>query len=183
MRAILRLHPLHRNDDHGRARTVVAHGLLLPVVAVILIAMVACGVGSAGEKSATRDLGAVSQSSEQGFWIVDQGEQRPFENGDAVSLGDVDVEISMSPFPPDRSPTIDFYVTRSGIPVEGATVALEYDMTVMAHGPFRLLAAGTGQGHYLAPVDFAMDGDFWLNANITAGDEASVLSMLIRATR
>jgi hypothetical protein len=78
---------------------------------------------------------------------------------------------------------MDFYLTQAGEPVIGANISLQYDMTVMEHGPFELLAVPTGRGHYLAPMDFPMDGDFWLNVAVDAGAGEAVVNMLVRAAR
>ena len=55
-------------------------------------------------------------------------------------------------------------------------------MTVMEHGPFQLLAVPTGRG-ITAAVDFAMDGVFWLNVSADAGDEESIINMLVKTAR
>ena len=95
----------------------------------------------------------------------------------------MNAEIFVSPYPPGRTANIDFYLTRAGEPIEDADISLQYDMTVMEHGPFELLAVPTGRGHYLAPMDFVMDGDFWLNVSVDADGEESIINMLVRAAR
>ena len=169
-------------------RAVRRHGgfrgwLLLLAAGMLCAGSVACSAG-AGSNSAARDAtGAVDSDDSPRLWVEEQGQKRAFENGDTVTAGSLQVEIYVAPFPPGRTSNIDFYLTRSGSPVGDADVTLQYDMTVMAHGPFQLIAVPTGRGHYLAPVEFAMSGDFWMDVAITAGNQASVLSLLIRAAR
>jgi hypothetical protein len=122
-------------------------------------------------------------AGQQRLWISDGGELRSFENGDSVLLGETNVEIYVSPYPPTRSANIDFYITQAGEPTLSADVSLQYDMTLMEHGPFQLLAVPTGRGHYLAPMDFAMDGEFWVNVSVDDGDGDSVINLLVRAQR
>lgn len=157
--------------------------LLLLAAGILGAGSVACSAGT-GSNYAARDVtGAVDSDDSPRLWLEEQGQKRAFENGDTVTAGGLQVEIYVAPFPPGRTSNIDFYLTRSGSPVGDADVTLQYDMTVMEHGPFQLIAVPTGRGHYLAPVQFAMSGDFWVNVAITDGNQASVLNMLIRATR
>lgn len=106
-----------------------------------------------------------------------------FENGHTVTANGLDIEIYVSPYPPARSANVDFYVVRDGTPVEDANVTLQFDMTVMEHGPFALSAHPTGGGHYLAPLEFIMTGDFFVNVAFDAGDSESVVNLFVRAIR
>lgn len=117
------------------------------------------------------------------LWIVDGEEPVEFDNGHTVTANGLDIEIYVSPYPPARSANVDFYVVRGGVPVEDANVTLEFDMTVMEHGPFSLSAHPTGGGHYLASLDFIMTGDFLVNVAFDVGDSESVVSMFVRAIR
>ncbi len=149
----------------------------------LAVAGTACG--GSGAVPATGDSAAAQTPNDQEprLWLKQGDQKAPFQNGDSVAVADLNVEVYVSPFPPRRTSNIDFYVTRAGQPVERANVTLQYDMTVMEHGPFQLLAAPTGRGHYLAPVDFAMDGEFWLNVALDVGAGESVINMLVRAVR
>lgn len=158
---------------------------LLIAGGVLLLALAAAACGGSGAAGPTGgDSSSPSGAAgEQRLWIKHGEEMQPFRNGDEVTVDAGDVEIFVSPFPPSRTVNIDFYVTRAGQPVEGANVTLQYDMTVMEHGPFQLLAAPTGRGHYLALVDFAMDGEFWMNVAVDAGAGESIINMRVRAVR
>jgi len=146
-------------------------------------AAVACG----GQDAADSNDGAPSSTAETGghgqLWIRQGEDVEQFENGETLALGGTDVEIFVSPYPPGRTANIDFYLTQGGEPVGRANVSLQYDMTVMEHGPFALLAVPTGPGHYLAPLDFVMDGEFWLNVSVDDGQAESVINMLVRSQR
>ncbi len=156
----------------------------LPALAffMLLLAVAACG-GSAAPADVAGGSSPEAAAEEQRLWIKQGEETLAFANGDEVASNGVTAEIFVSPYPPGRSANIDFYLTRGGEPVEGANVSLQYDMTVMEHGPFELLAVPTGRGHYLAPMDFAMDGTFWLNVSVDADGGESVINMLVRAVR
>lgn len=157
--------------------------LLLICGALLLTSVFACSSDDAAGPAPTDTATFEPDDEEPRLWIKDGDELRSFENGDSVVLGETNVEIYVSPYPPTRSANIDFYVTRAGEPAERANVSLQYDMTVMEHGPFELLAVPTGRGHYLAPMDFAMDGEFWVNVSVDDGNGDSVINMLVRAQR
>jgi hypothetical protein len=144
----------------------------------------ACGgvvTGRGSEPSPPSQSGAAG--ADPRLWIKENGVQQPFENGRAVTIDGTKVEIYVSPYPPGRTATIDFYLTRNGQPVENANLSLQYDMTVMEHGPFKLLAVPTGRGHFLAPLEFAMTGDFWLNVSLNLPGQESVINMFVRSER
>lgn len=163
---------------HGaRGCAIAAAGLLM------IAATLACGGAREAAPVGNDPSPAAGTPDEQWLWIKDGEETLAFANGDEVTSGGITAEIFVSPYPPGRSANIDFYLTRGGEPVEGANVSLQYDMTVMEHGPFELLAVPTGRGHYLAPMDFVMDGNFWLNVSVDTGDAESIINMLVRAAR
>ena len=156
----------------------------LPAVIFVTLALavVACGGGAAtpgGSDGPPSDESA----GDQRLWIKQGEDTLAFANGDEVASNGITAEIFVSPYPPGRTANIDFYLTRGGEPIEDANVSLQYDMTVMEHGPFQLLAVPTGRGHYLAAVDFAMDGVFWLNVSADAAGVESVINMLVKAAR
>ena len=157
---------------------------LLGLVSILTAACAGGDVLSA--PAADNQTAADSPATGERLWIKDGGQTQPLENGRSVTVNGVDVEIFVSPYPPGRTANMDFYVTRNGQTVEDANVSLQYDMTSMEHGPFRLLAVPTGRGHYLAPLDFrgaGMSGDFWINVSVDTGGKESVISMLLRAGR
>ncbi len=152
------------------------------VFVTLALAAVACG-GGAAAPDVSDGPSSEASAGDQRLWIKQGGDTLPFANGDEVTSGGITAEIFVSPYPPGRTANIDFYLTSAGEPVEGANITLQYDMTVMEHGPFQLLAVPTGRGHYLAAVDFAMDGVFWLNVSADAGDEESIINMLVKTAR
>lgn len=155
----------------------------LPALAfVMLLSVAACG-GSASPADVAGSPSPEAASEEQRLWIKQGDETLAFSNGDEVASNGITAEIFVSPYPPGRSANIDFYLTRAGEPIEDANVSLQYDMTVMEHGPFELLAVPTGRGHYLAPMDFVMDGNFWLNVSVDAAGDESVINLLVKAAR
>ncbi|MDO8614332.1 MAG: FixH family protein [Dehalococcoidia bacterium] len=162
--------------EMGRAGLVVA-GLLL------LAAVLACGGGGVTAPTGNDPSPSKGAAEEQRLWIKHGEDVQPFKNGDEVSAGGMNAEIFVSPYPPGRSANIDFYLTRGGEPIENANVSLQYDMTVMEHGPFELLAVPTGRGHYLAALDFVMNGDFWLNVSLDIANDESIINLLVRAAR
>lgn len=170
-------------DDGGSHCVMRAAAIVFALVSVLGLA--ACGGGS-GEPARREQAGIEPQATAASgprLWIKEGGTTEPFDNGRAVTIDGTDVEIYVSPYPPGRTVSIDFYLTRNGQPVESANVSLQYDMTVMDHGPFRLLAVPTGRGHFLAPVEFLMTGDFWLNVSLDLAGQESVINMLVRSER
>ena len=117
------------------------------------------------------------------LYKLDTGDPVPFKNGETLKVGDLDVSIFVSPYPPPRAANIDFGVERAGVAVEDAYITLQYDMTTMAHGPFKLLAIPAGRGHYVVPVEFEMEGDFYLNVAVDDGSKESILQLGVRARR
>ncbi len=146
------------------------------LLALLAVTAVACGASVATTAPpAARDG--------QRLWIKQGGQLMPFENGRAVTVDGVEVELSVTPYPMDRSASIALYVARDGVPLEGATVTLRYDMTLMQHGPLQLLAAPTGRGHYLAPLDLPMTGEFWLDLAVQAPGSEALIRLVGQAAR
>ncbi len=115
--------------------------------------------------------------------LVKDDEWAPLPNGDTITVGELDIAVSISPYPPGRQANLDLGIMRNGVPVTGANVTLEYDMKVMEHGALRLLALPGGAGHYLMPLDFIMAGDFQLKVIVDTGDSKETVSLGVRATR
>ncbi len=156
------------------------------LTSLFALALAACaGAGSAAGTSfsGSSDTTAPPAASEPRLWIKDGAQVVPLENGRTVTVNGLAVEIYIAPYPPARRASIDFYLTRQQAPVEGGIVTLQYDMTVMEHGPFAILARATGGGHYLAPMEFPMAGDFWVNASLETGPSRSVINMFVQAGR
>jgi hypothetical protein len=141
--------------------------------------------GAAISRTAQVNAYATAQAATSGpvLYKLDTGEPVPFENGETLRVGDLDVTIYVSPYPPPRAANIDFGVERAGVALDDAYVTLQYDMTTMAHGPFKLLAIPAGGGHYVVPVEFEMEGDFYLNVAVDDGSTESVLQLGVRARR
>lgn len=135
--------------------------------------------------SAQVNLYATAEAGNLGpvLYKLDTGDPVPFKNGETLKVGDLDVSIFVSPYPPPRTANIDFGVERAGVPVEDIYITLQYDMTTMAHGPFKLLAIPAGRGHYVVPVEFEMEGDFYLNVAIDDGAKENILQLGVRARR
>ncbi len=150
---------------------------------LLVLTVAACSGGGAASPGAGSSAAASSLPSESRLWIKDGGKVVPFENGHTIAVNGLDVEIYVAPYPPGRQASLDFYLTRERTPVEGGIVTVQYDMTVMEHGPFAVLARATGRGHYLAPIEFPMAGDFWVNAWLETGASKSVVNMFVQASR
>lgn len=151
-------------------------GLGAALLALLAVTAVACG-----ESVATTAPPAARDG--QRLWIKQGGQLLAFENGGTATVAGVEVELSVTPYPVGRSASIALYVTRDGAPLEGATVTLRYDMTLMQHGPFQLLAAPTGHGRYLAPLDLPMAGEFWLDLAVQAPGSEALIRLVGQAAR
>lgn len=117
------------------------------------------------------------------LYKLNTGDPVPFNNGETLKIDDLDVTVFVTPYPPPRAANIDFGVERNGAVLDDANVTMQYDMTTMAHGPFRLLAIPAGRGHYVVPVEFEMEGDFYLNVAVDTGAREYILQLGVRAKR
>lgn len=152
---------------------------LVGVILAAAILSVGCS-RSSGASSTARD-------SEQNPWKktalwVEQGDQtRPIENGQAIAVGDVTVEVFVAPYPPLREGSIDLYVRdrTTGRPVEGGSLKIAFDM-YMPHGSLRAEAMPTGGGHYLIPYKLVMPGEWRLDVTITHRGDDSALALIFR---
>ena len=91
-----------------------------------------------------------------------------------IAVGDLFAELSISPDPPNGSGDNHLHVTlrdQSGEPVDGATLALEYDMPAMGAMP-EMKGSGEvkaeGQGHYTITYPLSMGGDWSLTLGVEA---------------
>ncbi len=120
------------------------------------------------------------------LWVVTEGAGQggqavPFENGTAVSVGDVDVELFIAPYPPAREGSIDLLVSdkATGAPVEGGGLDIIFDMD-MPHGNIRAEAVPSGGGHYLVPYLLVMPGTWQVDVTITHADAVRALAFIFK---
>lgn len=110
-------------------------------------------------------------------WLRPDGLGVPLINGNAIDLGSgYAVTVTVTPYPPvDFDPmTVDFALTRDGSPVEGAVMAVSYDMRFMAHGPFPLDLGEGAVGTFTSTYNFFMFGPWQIDATVTLPDSAPI---------
>lgn len=92
------------------------------------------------------------------------------DNGGAIPIGaGLAMEVFVSPYPPARFDVdLDLHLTRSGEPVEGATVQISYDMMFMGHGPYEATPVERAQGHYGLSLDLSMYGSWVFDITVEA---------------
>jgi hypothetical protein len=179
----------HAESLPGKLRrlSLVVAAALIAGGGVIVIARSQSTTTTAGYTPGTRVPGVYyADSAPAGgpaLFTVQNDELVPFKNGATLRVGDLDVAVSVSPYPPPRTANIDFGLSRDGRPIEDANVTLSYDMRTMEHGPFTLLAIPSGPGHYVVPVTFEMDGEFYLNVAFDDGVKESVVNLAVNAKR
>ena len=107
----------------------------------------------------------------------------PVDNGARLQLGSgVVAELCLDPFPPATlSMLLDVYLEIDGQPVEDGSVAIEYDMLAMVHGPFTGTAQSIGGGHFIVPLDYIMFGAWDQALTIRAEDRRLRLPVVIVA--
>lgn len=149
-----------------------ATALLLSLVLV----MAACGSGA---PSIPDD----DPFHETALWIVVNDETRPFENGTAVTVGDLNVELFVAPFPPAREGSIDLYMTEreTGGPVDEGSLDVSFDM-YMPHGAILAQALPSGGGHSLIPYKLVMPGEWRVDISIGRSSKVSQLSLLFEVS-
>lgn len=162
-------------------------GVSLVVLGTLVARSPANPVGSTARAAASGEadlaiLPPVTESADALFF-VDNDEWAPLPNGDSITVGDLVVTVTISPYPPGRQANLDLGIMQAGVPVSGANVTLEYDMRVMEHGALRLLALPGGAGHYLMPLDFIMAGEFQLKVVVDTADAKETMTLGVRATR
>lgn len=150
------------------------------LVVALSVALAACA------PSKTTESPSAGPANEDPFkraalWVVEDEKARPFENGTALNLGDVDVEVFLSPYPPTREGSIDLFVIErpSGAPIEGGDVRIVFDM-YMPHGVIKAEALPMGGGHYLVPYKLVMPGEWRMDFTITTGTDQADLGLLFR---
>ncbi len=115
------------------------------------------------------------------LWVEQDGRTRPIENGTAVALGEVTVEVFVAPFPPLREGSIDLYVTETATrkPVDDSALRIIFDM-YMPHGSIRAEALPTGGGHFLVPYRLVMPGEWRADVTVTHGRSDATIGLIFR---
>ncbi len=115
------------------------------------------------------------------LWVEHDGQTQPFDNGATVSIGDLDIEIFVAPYPPLREGSIDLYLTEkaTGAPVNAGSLRIVFDM-YMPHGSLRAQALPTGGGHFLVPYRLVMPGEWRLDISVTHRNDAVALALLFK---
>jgi hypothetical protein len=117
------------------------------------------------------------------LWIELNDETLPFENGTAVTVGDLDVELFVAPFPPAREGSIDLYLTDrdTGEPVDEGSLDVSFDM-YMPHGAILAQALPSGGGHSLIPYKLVMPGEWRVDISIARSSKVSQLSLIFEVS-
>ncbi len=156
--------------------------IALGFMGVLLLA--ACSGSSRLPSSNSNDQQPAAQRT--ALWVVTEGAGQggkavPFENGTAVTVGDVNLELFIAPYPPAREGSIDLLVTdqATGAPVEGGGLQIIFDMD-MPHGNIRAEALPTGGGHYLVPYLLVMPGTWEVDVTITRADAVRALAFIFK---
>jgi hypothetical protein len=119
------------------------------------------------------------------LWVAEDASQGgravPFENGTAVNVGSVDVELFIAPYPPTREGSIDLLVTdnATGGPTDDGTVDISFDMD-MPHGTIKAQAVSSGGGHYLVPYLLVMPGTWQVNVTVSQADDVRSLAFIFK---
>lgn len=107
---------------------------------------------------------------------------RPLNNGAVVPIAkEVSAEIYIAPYPPAPEIRLDLYLfePRSGVSITNAEVIVKYEMLYMDHGQYRLNATEKGNGHYLAPLDFGMYGEWVVDVYAGSGEQSGSVRLEI----
>lgn len=108
-------------------------------------------------------------------WMRDDGISVAMLNGGTIPLGNgYEVAVTVDPYPPvNFNPvTVAITLTRDGVPVRDAGIAVQYDMLYMKHGPFPIDLAPDAAGTYTASYYFFMFGPWGITAQVQAPGEA-----------
>lgn len=106
--------------------------------------------------------------------LVVGGVPRPFSSGESIPIAD-DVNARVTVTVPDSTPyyrSVDVYLyhENDSSPVVGADIQARVHMLYMDHGTAQPEVIRGDAGHYLAPVQFAMAGEWELDVTITTAD-------------
>ncbi|MBI4279747.1 MAG: FixH family protein [Armatimonadetes bacterium] len=135
-----------------------------------------------GPSQSTVRSGQETPWQKSALWVQERdGKARPFQNGQTVTVGDVNVEVFIAPYPPVREGSIDLYVTdrATGKPASDGDLEIIFDMD-MPHGSIRAQAMPTGGGHYLIPYKLVMPGEWRVDISIASGADAAALALIFR---
>ncbi len=115
------------------------------------------------------------------MWVELDGRARPFQNGERVTVGDVNIEIFVAPYPPLREGTIDLYLTdrATGRPLDGKALRIIFDMD-MPHGSIRADALPTGGGHFLVPYKLVMPGQWRVEITVTRSNNWATFALIFK---
>ncbi len=115
------------------------------------------------------------------LWVEHDDRTTPFENGTALAIADVNIEIFVAPYPPLREGSIDLYVTDSATrrPVEDGVVKISFDM-YMPHGSIKADAMSVGGGHFLVPYKLVMPGEWRADIVVARGSDQVPLAVIFR---
>jgi hypothetical protein len=122
---------------------------------------------SRGRRKAASHYFGVYLTTVAAFSLVAVGCRRP-----ASSSGDITIKESITPQPVRMgTETISLLlVNAASLPVTGAHVQLEGDMTHPGMAPVFADAIEDSPGRYTAPIDFTMGGDWVVLFHITLSD-------------
>lgn len=153
---------------------------LTVVTLAIAIGLSGCS-RSAGAPQTPPAAGEKNPWQRTALWVEQGGVTRPFENGATVSIGDLNIEIFVAPYPPLREGSIDLYLTEkaTGAPANAGSLRIVFDM-YMPHGSLRAQALPTGGGHFLVPYLLVMPGEWRLDISVTHGSDVVALALLFK---
>lgn len=148
---------------------------------VAALAILSAGCSRSNGSLPTTGPGQQNPWQRTALWVEQDGQARPFENGQAVAVGTVTVELFIAPYPPLREGSIDLYARDrvTGQPVEGDGLQIIFDM-YMPHGSIRAKAVPTGGGHYLIPYKLVMPGEWRVDITISASRDVAALAFIFR---
>jgi hypothetical protein len=92
--------------------------------------------------------------------------------GSSKDIPEIGIDLTVSPNPPSvGAATISLVLSDAeGRPIEGATIELEGNMSHAGMAPVFTQAEAAGPGHYEAPIEFTMGGDWFILVKATLPD-------------
>ncbi len=143
--------------------------ITLPAVVVLLA--LACGSAARPAAVATPLETAVPDRVD----LLVGGVPRPLKDGDGIPLGgDLIARVALRPLAGvSNARLLDLELWRSAGPLTDADILVAARMRYMDHGSFQVATIPSG-GHYVAPLVFAMPGEWDLDLTVrAAGTDAS----------
>jgi YtkA-like len=94
------------------------------------------------------------------------------QRGSSKDIPEIGIELTVSPNPPSvGAATVSLALSDvDGRPIEGATVELEGNMSHAGMAPVFAQAGEVEPGHYEAPFQFTMGGDWFILVKATLPD-------------